>query len=216
MHSLSSRLKAAGVGLVLAAGTGLLAAVPLFMGCLIFAGGGHGIYAPAYLVFAPVSIAWASEWGNRVSDLQLVGCFVGSYALYALLTALARLVGKGVWMLAIILPLHYAAAFWLWSKPIPKASFDSIQRVGDFLMLNPFGYLPLFLGLFVLFVALHVLAFQYARSGMPYRPRMTRLVIGTLAGTLVVGIALCVAAVCCGDAGRFWVGMCTASSSCSC
>lgn len=174
-----------------AAATGLLAALPSFAGCVFLTGAGHGVYVPAFMLFGPSCLLWVSEFGDRISNLALVACFLGLYAVYGLILSLGRLLGRGIVAFMVVLCAHYAAVFWLWVAPPERTGWDSIRRIGELLVHDPFFTAPLMVGLFELFVVMHGLACQYACSSIPYRPRFTKPMTVVLLVALCLGISFC-------------------------
>ena len=109
---------------------------------------------------------------------------LGLYGVYGGIIAYARSRHFGVRALLLILCLHYLSVVWLALGFEPSDRLPQLApTLAKFSIVHSVAVVELF-------VALHVLTFQYARSNLPYRPRMTWSVAAILLGGLVAGVAL--------------------------
>ena len=106
------------------------------------------------------------------------------YGVYGGIIAFARSKHFGVRALLLILCLHYLSVVWLALEFEPS---DRLPQLAHALAKFPVVHS---VAVVELFFALHVLTFQYARSDLPYRPRVTWLVATILLGGLVASVAL--------------------------
>lgn len=167
---------------------GVALSLPACALCVVIAGAGHGSALPMHSCYGPVCLAWMLIPGRSGSSflelwLGTLG-LLSLYGVYGGIIAYARSRHTGVWVLLAILCLHYLSVVWL------ALGFESTDRL---------PYLAVTLAKFSIvysvamvewFVALHLLAFQYARSNVPYRLRMTWPVATILLSGLVAGVAL--------------------------
>jgi len=109
---------------------------------------------------------------------------LGLYGVYGGALAYARSRHAGAWVLFAVLCLHYLSVVWL------ALGFESTDRLPYLAATLANFSIVHSVAMVEMFVALHVLAFQYARSHAPYRPRMTWPVATILLGGLVAGVAL--------------------------
>ena len=173
---------------LVATGIGVLASMLALVACTFLAGAGHGTYLPAQFFYGPFWAWWQLHLAKPYAESHSLATFaslaLALHGVYGGTIALARLRGCGTRALLVILTIHYAAVVWL---------FFISQEAVD---LQAFGKTAIVFGMIFsvtvveLYVFLHVLAFQYARSAMPYRPRMTRRVYMILLAGIVAGVAL--------------------------
>jgi len=169
----------------------LLSSLATFL-CVLFAGAGHAAASPGLTFFAPL---WAFpvvvemspgayqsyvNWGPAV--------MAGYYCIYGVGIALARFRGRGKLALALVLLVHYTG-LWICMNSF---SWDGLQNM--WIVSDRYGAWIVIV-LVELFVVLHLLAFQYAWSEIPYRPKLTKsaaivLGAGLLAGVLVHILAI--------------------------
>lgn len=153
--------------------------------CVLFAGAGHAAASPGLTYFAPV---WALpelveltpharrayvNWGAAIMS--------GYYCLYGIGISVGRFKGRGKLALTSVLVLHYAGL----AICMSSYSWDGIQNI--WILSNRYGAW-ITIVLVELFVLLHVLAFQYAWSEIPYRPKFRKSAMITLVTGLIAGI----------------------------
>ncbi|NLX54757.1 MAG: hypothetical protein GXY58_06565 [Planctomycetaceae bacterium] len=177
-----------GYSVGMAAAVGVVCALPILPVCNEVAGGGHGSLWPFYAFFAPVwlmSTMWPNLPGDMFLDLwfMILG-MLGLYALYGGFIAYARARQAGVWAVLIVLGVHYVSLVWL---PLGFDTIESLRSLGGTLGSLSIVYS---VGLTEAFVGLQLLAFQFARSAVPYRPRMSWAAGVVLAAGLAAGVAL--------------------------
>jgi hypothetical protein len=167
---------------------GIALSCPAFAWCFLIGGAGHGSIYPFHAFFGPVWLVWMlmpEKTGSSFLELWLgtLG-MLSLYGVYGGIIAFARSKHLGVRALLLILCLHYLSVVWL------ARGFESTDRLPY--LARTLATLPIVHGVAAveLFFALHVLTFQYARSNLPYRPRMTWSVAAILLGGLVAGVAL--------------------------
>jgi len=196
MDQLSANSRAEGNGFVksLAAATfvGVMISTCLAFLCLLFAGAGHGTNSPVIVCFGPVLAPFDVLGYNpstRLSYPNLATFLLfGLYGFYGLALAIGRGVGHGGLTLGFVLFLHYAAV----AACIVFNQWDGMRNLVP--TSRAFGGIWLTVQLVVVFVAVHLLAVQYATSSIPYRARLSRREAIVLALGLVAGVLLHVAA----------------------
>ena len=177
-----------GCSVAMAAAVGVVCALPIFAACTEVAGGGHGSAWPFYAFFAPVWLAskmLPNFPGNVFLELWvMILAMFGLYGLYGGFIACARARQAGVWAVLIVLGVHYVSLVWL------PLGFDTIEHLTS--LSRTLGSLSITysVGLTEAFLGLQLLAFQFARSAVPYRPRMSWVAGVVLAGGLAAGVAL--------------------------
>lgn len=153
--------------------------------CLVFAGAGEAAASPGLTFFAPL---WAyrelarmsGQAHSRYTNWASVFMFV-YYGCYGLVLSIARLKGRGGVGLILVLIIHYAA----FVVCLTSSSWDGVRNI--WMISHRYG--PwISVALVEYFVFLHLLAVQYARGEIPYRPRVTREAVIVLAAGLVAGI----------------------------
>jgi hypothetical protein len=164
---------------------GVVLALPAFALCFHIAGAGHGSNFAFYVFFGPEWLGWMllpEKQGMSFVDVWLwISETLGLYGLYGGVLAYARSRRVGVWACALLACLHYGAVLWVVTGFSAADDFQSLLRtLALFSLVTSVATVELF-------VALHVLAFQYARSTPPYWPRWSwsvgvLLAIGLLAG----------------------------------
>ncbi len=156
-------------------------------GCILFAGAGHGATSPGHLFFGPVLAYWQLGRFDTVVYARYLPLttiiLYAYYSVYAVAISVGRIWGHGRIALVLVLVFHYCGVL----VCMMSDEWDGLQNIGRMAEALS-GVLTVFM--FELFVLLHVLAFQYASSRIPYRPRLTRhvkiiLTIGLLAGLLL-------------------------------
>ena len=174
--------------IVMASLVGMVISLPALALCCAIGGGGHGSVLPLHTCFAPVCLVvrlMPSQSGSSLLELSLaILGSLGLYGVYGGIIAYARANRAGVRVLLVILTIHYASLIWL------AVRFESSDRLPD--LAATMAKFPIVHSVAVveMLVALHLLAFQFASSALPYRPRMTWPVAVTLVVGLVAGVAL--------------------------
>lgn len=112
------------------------------------------------------------------------GIMIGLYSIYGGGLAVARLKGFGLYAVVAILCLHYGALAWFSLTDAIPNCFSSFVSV---MIILPLRYVVIVVESCV---GVHILAFQYALSTPPYRPRFTRPVISLFGAGLAASIAL--------------------------
>ena len=150
--------------------------------CLPACGAGHGTYVPMILHLAPPFVLSRFEADQNLGAPLVLGLAASLYAGYGLVLAEFRRRHRPALGITLVLTFHYVAAivtFALGDGDTPATAASLLLRL-DVLY---------FLAMVLYWVGLHVLAFQFAFSPTPYRPRWTRRVTATLLMGLVLGIA---------------------------
>jgi hypothetical protein len=164
----------------------LLAVMPIALS-IELAGGGHGTLVPFHLYFGPVWLVWTlMPRGAVTSTWELAAVFIGMvvlYAGYAGMLALARrqLSGLSVW--CACLAIHYLTVICL------AMFLEPTDRLRDFAAVVASVPLPWVIVLFEYCVVLHIIGFQYARGGEPFRPRLSWLAAGALLAGMLASLA---------------------------
>ncbi|MGM0488948.1 MAG: hypothetical protein ACQESR_19580 [Planctomycetota bacterium] len=153
--------------------------------CLIFAGAGEAAASPGLTYFAPL---WAYPELARMSSRAYTGYINWAsvfmfvyYCCYGVAISIARLKGRGGIGLILVLVFHYAG----FVICLTSSSWDGMRNIW---MISQMYGPWISVALVEYFVFLHLIAVQYARSEIPYRPQVTREAVIVLAAGLVAGI----------------------------
>ncbi len=156
-------------------------------GCMSLAGAGHGANSPLCLFFGPVLAYWqlVPYDGARFARYLLltVSILFVYYSLYGFVISLGRIWGRGRLAMALVFAFHYGGVMIC----VMSDAWDGIRNLDIVAMLWG-GFLIIFM--VELFITLHLLAFQFAGSPLPYRIRWTRPVVVILSCGLAIGFAL--------------------------
>ncbi len=167
---------------------GVLLALPSFSLCFDLAAAGYGSSIAFYVFFGPIWVIYAlppAKSGAMFSEVFfLIAGMLALYGIYGGLLALERSRGRAMRAFFVILCLHYGAVAWMMFGSGAKVDFTRLaETVAEYSLLRAVVTVDLW-------IALHILAFQYARSSPPYRPRMTWPAAALLAVGLLIGVAL--------------------------
>jgi hypothetical protein len=164
----------------------VLTAVPIALS-IELAGGGHGTLVPFHGFFGPVWLLWMlTPRSTPPGTWELGAVFTGMVALYGLYGALlarARRRQAGVPAWCACLAIHYLSIICL------AVFFEPSNRPRDFCAVVAGVPVLWVIVLVEYFVALHILGYQYARSGQPFRPRLSWLAVGALLAGLLASLA---------------------------
>lgn len=167
---------------------GALLSLPAFAMCFDLAGAGHGSNVAFYVFFGPTWVVWMlppHKSGATFAGLWFLTVgMLGLYGIYGGVIAYARSKRVGLWALLAIVCFHYVAVVWAVTGFGVAGQFFQLARVS--------AQVSIMHSVITvdLLVALHLLAFQYARSTPPFRPRMTWPVAAMLAIGLLAGVTL--------------------------
>jgi hypothetical protein len=162
---------------------GLLSSVTAYM-CVLFAGAGHAALSPYAVFFGPVyfyvDFFLPNNLQGAIGQSRAIELMFVFYCLYLIPVWFGRIFGYGRAALVMVLVIHYACVFANTRSP----DWDGIRNIW---MVNDAygGWVSVFM--VELFLLLHLLAYQYAVSAIPYRLHATRGTILVLALGVVVG-----------------------------
>lgn len=176
-----------GRSMVLAAAVGLIVSSCSAVLCLVFAGAGHGAAGPAHLFFGPLFaiVFWIPpEESARAVVLNSVHVLMFAwYSLYGAVLSVGRWHRRGHVTLAALLVFHYSGVL-LCAYSTRWGGWDKLAMIS-----RMYGSWITIL-LVETLVMVHLLAFQYARSPIPYRPRLSWPALSALVAGLVGGVLL--------------------------
>ena len=163
----------------------LLSSLAAFV-CILFGGAGHGANSPFFVYFGPILAYWQVGEYDADSAARYLGLTIAItfllYSVYAMVISLGRLIGHGRSALTLVLLLHYCGV----GVCVLSDDWDGTRNIWIISEIYG-GWITVLL--VEMFVALHLLAFQYAWSEIPYRPVFTRRINVILGLGLVAGIA---------------------------
>ncbi len=162
----------------------ILSSISAFV-CLLFAGAGHAAASPGLVFFGPVFaysklVDLDSQAAAHFINFAVVFIFF-FYAVYGIAICSGRLVRHGRLALVVVLVIHYCGV----GVCIMSRDWDGMRNIWMISQMYG-GWITVLL--VELFVTLHLLAFQYAWSRFPYRPRIDRSAGVVLGVGLVAGI----------------------------
>lgn len=154
--------------------------------CFPACGGGHGTMVPMIFYLSPSFVVSMFNADHDLDTPLVLGTAVSLYAIYGLLIAAFRRWGRAQLGLWTVLVGHYVAA----AATFVIESGDGVSDLGAAAgILEQFSVFYV-MSLVFCWVALHVLAVQFALSQRPYRPRVTRATLGVLLASLPMGALL--------------------------